>query len=265
MLMAEVLKGNLAQLSLLDILRMLSTGRRSGRLDIRQGGKSGEIYLDRGNIVHAVTGTQMGENGVFTLLGWLEGDFSFTPDVEPPDRSISSTTEQLMLEASRQAEQWEDIKDVLSSTDAVFNLSPSGSTSTVSLKPIEWQVLAQVNGERSVLQIAEILNLHEFEVARIIYSLTTAGLLHEVTDARTAFREIVDEAFFEQLGTIFTDVMGPLGPVIIEDEVKLMGEEQGAFPRDKAAELVERISLEISDSAKRAQFQKQMVQVLKGV
>ena len=71
--MAEVLRGNLAQLSLLDILRMLSLGNRSGRLDIRQGGKSGEIYLERGSIVHAVTGTQIGDKGVYTLMGWLEG------------------------------------------------------------------------------------------------------------------------------------------------------------------------------------------------
>jgi hypothetical protein len=263
--MAEVLRGNLAQLSLLDILRMLSSGRRSGRLDIRQSGKTGEIYLDRGIIVHAVTGTQIGETGVYTLMGWLEGDFSFSPDVPIPDRSINSTTEQILLEAARQAEQWADIKDVLSSTDAVFNISPSGSTNTVSLKPIEWQVLAQVNGERSVVEIAEVLDLHEFDVARIIYSLTNAGLLHEVSASKTQFKEIVDESFFESLSTNFTEVMGPIGPIIIEDEIKLLGEDREAFPRDKAAELVERVSLEISDSTKRTQFQKQMVMILKEV
>ena len=261
--MAEVFRGNLAQLSLLDILRMLSLGNRTGRLDIRQGGKTGEIYLERGMIVHAVTGTQIGDKGVYTLMGWLEGDFSFTPNIDPPEQSINSTTEQIMLEAARQAEQWEDIKDVLSSTDAVFNISPSGSTSTVSLKPIEWQVLAQVNGERSVTEIGDILDLHEFEVARIVYSLTTAGLLHEISDARTVFREIVDEEFFVQLTNHFTEVMGPIGPIIIEEEINLLGEDKAAFPQAKAAELVERVSLEIADGAKRAEFQKQMVLVLK--
>ena len=261
--MAEVFRGNLAQLSLLDILRMLSLGNRTGRLDIRQGGKTGEIYLERGMIVHAVTGTQIGDKGVYTLMGWLEGDFSFTPNIDPPEQSINSTTEQIMLEAARQAEQWEDIKDVLSSTDAVFNISPSGSTSTVSLKPIEWQVLAQVNGERSVTEIGDILDLHEFEVARIVYSLTTAGLLHEISDARTVFREIVDEEFFVQLANHFTEVMGPIGPIIIEEEINLLGEDKAAFPQAKAAELVERVSLEIADGAKRAEFQKQMVLVLK--
>ena len=262
--MAEVLKGNLAQLALLDILKMLSTGNRTGRLDIHQGAKSGEIYLQYGSIVHAVTGTQIGEACLYTLMGWLEGDFSFTPNVDIPEVSINTTTEQMLLEASRQADQWEDIKEVVSSTDVVFNISPSGSTDTVSLKPIEWQVLTQVNGQRSISEIAEILDLHEFEVAKIIYSLTTAGLLHEVGDAQILFRDIVDENFFEQLSMIFTEAIGPIGPVIIDDEIRLLGEDKSAFPQDKAAELVERISLEISDGAKRAQFQKQMVSVLRG-
>ena len=262
--MAEVFRGNLAQLSLLDILKMLSSGNRTGRLDINQGSKTGEIYLQHGNLVHAVTGVQIGEKGVYTLLGWLEGDFSFTPDVEPPEESINMTTEQILLEASRQAEQWEDIKEVVSSTDLVFNISPSGSTDTVSLKPIEWQVLAQVNGERSIIEIAEVLELHEFEVARIIYSLTTAGLLHEVTETQAFFRDVVDDDFFEKLTSMFTEVMGPIGPVIIDDEIKLLGENKNAFPREKAAELVERVSLEINDAAKRAQFQKEMVLLLRG-
>ncbi len=262
--MVEVFRGNLAQLSLLDILKMLSTGKRSGRLDIQLGAKTGEIYLQYGTLVHAVSGTHLGEKVIYTLMGWLEGDFSFTPDVEVPEQSINVPTEQILLEAARQADQWGDIKEVLSSTDAVFSISASGSTNTVSLKPIEWQVLAQINGERSVIEIAELLELHEFEVAKIIYSLTIAGLLHEETDSKNAFREIVDESFFEQLMVIFTEVIGPIGPIIVEDEIKLLGEDQEAFPQNKAAELVERVSLEISDSAKRAQFQKQMVAVLRG-
>jgi hypothetical protein len=262
--MVEVLRGNLAQLPLLDILKMLSSGNRSGRLDIHQGSKSGEIYLQNGSLVHAVTGVQIGEKGVYTLLGWLEGDFSFTPDIDAPEQSISLATEQILLEAARQAGQWEDIKEVLSSTEAVFNISPSGSTNTVSLKPIEWQVLAQINGERSIVEIAELLELHEFEVAKIVFSLTTAGLLHEAEYTKTMYRDVVDDLFFDQLTSIFTEVIGPIGPVIIDDEIRLLGEDRAAFPQNKAAELVERISLEIADGAKRAQFQKQMVAVLRG-
>jgi len=257
--MAEGFRGNLKQISLLDILRMLTSGRRTGRLEIQHAGKNGEVFIDQGIIVHAASGTQLGERVVYTLMGWLEGEFLFTPDVASPEKSIGTTTEQLLLEAARQAEQWEDIKDVLSSTDAVFNISPSGSTTTVSLKPIEWQVLAQVNGQRSVAEIGELLDLHEFDVAKIVYSLTTAGLLHEVVGGVQQFREILEDPFFENLSAMYTEIMGPIGPIIIEDEIRLMGEDRNAFPQEKAAELVERISLEIADNKKRAEFQKRMV------
>jgi len=262
--MVEVLRGNLAQLSLLDILRMLSSGRRTGRLDVRQGAKTGEIYMQGGVILHAAAGPQIGENCIYALMGWLEGEFSFTPDVPSPERSIHTVTEQLLLEAARQADQWADIKDVLSSTNIVFNISPSGSTSTISLKPIEWQVLAQVNGKRSVSEIADILELLEFDVAKIFYSLTSAGLLYEVEGASRVFQEIVQESFFAHLTENFNEVIGPIGPVIIEDEIKLMGETRDAFPQSKAAELVERISLEISDGGKRAEFQRIMLSLLRG-
>jgi hypothetical protein len=260
--MPEVLRGNLAQLPLLDIIKMLSAGKRSGRLDLVQGAKHGEIYLESGNLVHAVTGTQMGEAGVYTLLGWLEGDFSFVPDVQAPEESIALTTEQMLLEASRKAEQWEDIKEVISTTDMVFNISPSGSTNTVSLKPIEWQVLAQINGVRSVADVAEILELDEFDVAKIIFSLVTAGLLHEAAEPTARYQNLVAEDFFPRLTEAYTEILGPMGPVIIDDEVAAMGESREAFPQQKAAELVERMSLEIADDGKRTEFQRLMLELL---
>jgi len=260
--MPEVLRGNLAQLPLLDIIKMLSAGKRSGRLELSQGSKQGEIYLQDGNLVHAVTGTQMGEAGVYTLLGWLEGDFSFIPNQPAPEESISLTTEQMLLEASRKAEQWEDIKEVIPTTDIIFNISPSGSTNTVSLKPIEWQVLAQVNGQRSVADIAEILELDEFDVAKIIYSLVTAGLLYQVEDPQSRYDELVSEEFLTELKESFTEIIGPMGPVIIEDEAAAMNESLDAFPQDRAAELVERISTEISKDRKRTEFLRKMLELM---
>ncbi|MDZ7844440.1 MAG: DUF4388 domain-containing protein [Anaerolineales bacterium] len=260
--MAEVLKGNLSQLPLLDILKVLSSSRRSGRLELEHDGKTGEVYLQDGNLVHAVTGSQMGEAAVYSLMAWVEGDLRFFPEADAPEESISLTTEQMLLEAGRRAEQWEDIKKVVPTTDMVFSLSPSGSTSTVSLKPREWQVLAQVDGKRSVLDIAEILEMDEFDTAKMVYSLVTAGLLQEEARTNVAQQELMGESFFERLQSEFTEIMGPLAPVIIEDEISMLGETRKNFPRRKAAELVERISLEIQNEEQRTRFQGTMLNEL---
>jgi len=153
----KVLTGNLAQLSLVDILKLLSSGRQTGRLDLTAGPNSGEIYLQDGIIVHAVSGVQVGEDAIYTLMGWLEGDFNFVAGAAPSEQSVTIPTEQLMLEGVRRAEEWGDIKSMIPSTGVIFRLSPSGSAGAVSLQPEEWQVLAQVNGARDVAEIADEL------------------------------------------------------------------------------------------------------------
>lgn len=263
--MPEVLTGNLEQLPLIDILRMLSSSERTGRLDLEQIGNSGEIYLDQGSLVHAATANQIGEQAVYTMMGWMDGEFSFAPDVDAPEESIELATEQILLEAARKMEEWKDIKEMIPSSDVVFKISPSGSPETVSLQPREWQVLAQVNGERSVEDLARILNKNEFEVAKILYSLTKAGLLEIGEEKETKPEHILDQSFFDQLQEEYTDIMGPLGPVIIEDEIQALGAKKDNFPHRKGAILVERLSNEITEDGKRTRFQKAMLEILKGM
>jgi hypothetical protein len=249
----------------LDILKLLSSGGQTGRLDLSDGANTGEIYLRDGNLVHAVTGAQMGEAAFYTLMGWLQGDFNFVPNVAAPEDSVTTATEQLLLEGARQVEEWGDIKKVIPSTDVVFKLSPTGSAGAVSLQPDEWQVLAQVNGTRSVAKIATNLGRDEFTVAKVLYGLATAGLLEVGEKPEAPPRPTINGGFFARLNDEFTEVMGPLGPVIIDDEIAALAETRESFPRDKVAELVERVSTEIGDEDKRVRFQQIMLEMLRSL
>lgn len=261
--MADVLSGRLDQLPLIDILKMLSSSQRTGKLRLIQGGREGEIYLDQGSLVHAATGAMIGEQAVYTMMSWLEGEFSFQPDQESPDESIELATEQILLEAARKTKEWKSIKDMIPSNDIIFKLSPSGSPETVSLEPAEWQVLAQVNGKRSVKDLTRLLDKNEFEVGKILFSLTKAGLLEVGERKERTPEETLDESFFDTLQAEYTEIMGPLGPVIIEDEIKAMGEKRETFARKRGPELVERLSAEIDHEGKKTEFQQVMLRFLK--
>lgn len=71
--------------------------------------------------------------------------------------------------------------------------------------------------------------------------------------------------FFSRLNGEFTEVMGPLGRMIIDDEIAALGEARESFPRDRLAELVERVSAKIEGQDKRARFQQIMLDVLRGL
>lgn len=263
--MAKVLTGNLAQLSLLDVLKVLSSGGQTGRLDLTGPAESGQVYLRDGNVVHAATGPHLGEEAVYALMGWLQGDFNFAAGASAPEESVTTPTEQLLLEGARRVEEWRDIKEVIPSTDVVFRLSPGGSSGAVSLQPEEWQVLAQVNGARDVAEIADELGQDEFAAAKVLYGLATAGLLEVMEKSTAPPRATINGGFFGRLNGEFTGVMGPLGPLIIDEEIEALGETRESFPREKVAALVERVSAEIDDEQKRLRFQQIMLEMLKGL
>jgi predicted regulator of Ras-like GTPase activity (Roadblock/LC7/MglB family) len=72
----------------------------------------------------------------------------------------------------------------------------------------------------------------------------------------------VDGTFFAQMEHELTKAMGPVATLIIDDEVAAAGTAKDSFPRDKVAELVEKISAEITDEGKRASFRQTMLEAI---
>jgi predicted regulator of Ras-like GTPase activity (Roadblock/LC7/MglB family) len=72
----------------------------------------------------------------------------------------------------------------------------------------------------------------------------------------------VDGNFFAQMEHELTKVMGPVATLIIDDEVATLGAAKDAFPHDRVVELVEKVSSEITDEGKRANFQQTMLEVI---
>ena len=72
----------------------------------------------------------------------------------------------------------------------------------------------------------------------------------------------VDGTFFAQIEHELTKVMGPVATLIIDDEVAALGADKDSFPRDRVAELVEKVSSEITDKDKRAMFQQIMLEAM---
>ncbi|MGC4113354.1 MAG: HD domain-containing phosphohydrolase [Myxococcales bacterium] len=57
----RIVAGMLDEMSLPDVLKNISIAKRSGRLLVRGTGKQGEIFIDKGRVVHVVCGATKGE------------------------------------------------------------------------------------------------------------------------------------------------------------------------------------------------------------
>jgi hypothetical protein len=124
------------------------------------------------------------ENVIFELLSWREGFFRFedgaTSEHEGSIASIS--TESLLMEGARRIDEWSRIADRVPSLQCIPCIAEvsddhEGGAPRMDLLPGEWEVLAMINGEMDLRQIAEALVRTDFDIARIVYGLVSTGVV----------------------------------------------------------------------------------------
>jgi hypothetical protein len=262
--MPEAFSGNLSQFKIIDIVRLLTSEGKTGVLNLQRGKEKGEIYVIKGALVHAICKDGVGEEAVFVMLTWSDGTFNFTPSVMSEDKTIEKNTLALLEEKIKQLEEWRQIKEIIPSQDIVFKLSSKRAPDEVKLKHDSWSVLSQIDGKKTVAHISNELKMGEYETARNLYSLFSSGLIEVATAPQRKAKRVVDGGFFELVEKELAEIIGPVAPVILEEEIKDMGEEKSSFPVERVSLLVEKVSREITDDTQRVSFQKTTLSALRG-
>jgi hypothetical protein len=104
---AELLRGDLSQIPVTALLQMLAEEQMSGSVAFLSDGSSARIWLQEGRPVHARTDDAEGLDAAIEICSIREGRFLCAEAAEPPDVTIEMTTTELLLEASRQVDEFE--------------------------------------------------------------------------------------------------------------------------------------------------------------
>jgi hypothetical protein len=75
----------------------------------------------------------------------------------------------------------------------------------------------------------------------------------------------VPPEFFEYMTRIAIAAMGPMAPLVLQDQMSALGEPRESFPRPKLKELIELVSREILNETMRFRFQEMMFQELEAL
>jgi hypothetical protein len=259
--MPEIFLGDLTQVKVFDILKSLFSGKKTGKI-IFKGKEGGELYLELGNITHAKTSNAVGEYAFFTLMGLSAGKALFEPDEVPSEKTIFTSTEQLMLNWSSQKQEWDKIKEVISSPNAVFRLSLQKGPENKNINADQWNALALCNGTKTVSEISEALNWDEFRTSKTILQLVQLGLLEKAGEHKPIKKKPVSENFLMMVEAELKKVIGPMAPLIIKDKLSDLGETEDSLGQDQASSFIERLSEEISSDSKKKEFLRTMMDFL---
>jgi len=173
------MQGNLAQISLNDILLLATGGKKSGVLKLSRGKETVEVYISDGNIIHATCPIGEGEKALLYPVTWGEGVFTLMPNGTPATTTIRKTSAEILDEVKAMSREWETILEVIPSGKAVFRIADPGEAQSgpITVPYVGWRVLSRIDGSRTVQEIAEILRIPFAYTAKVIFNLHKSGLV----------------------------------------------------------------------------------------
>ena len=145
----------------------------------------GDILVSIGAIARRELDRQLKaqiEETLLDLLSWTEGHFRFEEGANSEalvDSPVRIATEGLLMESARRQDEWSRIESKVPHLRVVPKLPPPDAPASgkLDLVPLEWEVLAAVDGERDLHALADMLGRSEFDVARTIYGLAASGIV----------------------------------------------------------------------------------------
>jgi pSer/pThr/pTyr-binding forkhead associated (FHA) protein len=152
---ADVTSGNLEDLPLPDILTLMSTGKKTGVLAVRNDEHDGRVYLKAGRIYYAVLddNDELGPlKALFRMINFETGTFALGPATDEEFMlELEEPTDQLVADAVRQSNELKEMKPGLPEVEDMLTVP----------RPLQPQMSALQADELDVLQLA--LNLGFFQ------------------------------------------------------------------------------------------------------
>lgn len=97
----SVLRGNLAQMNVMDLLQSLDMGHKTCSLVLTNNGDRCQLYFSDGQINHAAYGELKGDEAVYKVLLWTGGNFEIDFNGSSQEQTTTRSTQGLLLEGLR--------------------------------------------------------------------------------------------------------------------------------------------------------------------
>jgi DNA-binding response OmpR family regulator len=178
-----LLAGDVAHLSISDLLQILSLNGKDALIQLRRNGTGGEIVFENGELVHAEAGAAAGKKALYRMLGWLDARFRVLPRNAPvARRTLNLRAADAVMDGLVSLDEWERYSDTLPDPRMRLELCDDARSRLKSgeVSPAEFDVMARSKQGLSIGQVIEESPLPDGELARAICGLVQRGVVRPV-------------------------------------------------------------------------------------
>jgi CheY-like chemotaxis protein len=135
-----VVRGNLSQMNVIDLMQSLEMGRKSCQLKLNYQGDKCEVFFAEGQVKHATylspSGELVGDPAVFRVLRWTGGNFELNFEGTTDKETTQLNTQGLLMEGLRLLDEAQrdgaaEVQEEGASSDAEVTAASAGASGGV--------------------------------------------------------------------------------------------------------------------------------------
>jgi len=183
--------GRVADMPVVDVIQTIEVSRKSGVIQFTgPHERQAAIYFREGKVIDAEAGTLQGEDAVYRLLTWSEGDFEVIFRTVRRREAIGTSSQGLLMEGMRRLDEWQRLLEQLPPLSHRFEIDTIELSGRLGEVPDDNnRILRLIDGKRSLLEVIDSSDVGDLECLQAISRLYFEGMLLDLDPSRPARRD----------------------------------------------------------------------------
>ena len=184
--------GRVQDMQVVDVIQTIEISRKSGVIQfVGERGRQAAIYFRDGRVIDAEAGPLQGEDAVYRLLTWSEGEFEVVFRTVRRREVITMSSQGLLMEGMRRLDEWSRLFEQLPPLTHRFEVDTIELAGRLGDVPDDNnRILRLFDGKRTLLEVIDASDVGDLECLQAISRLYFEELLLDLDHEKTPRREM---------------------------------------------------------------------------
>jgi predicted regulator of Ras-like GTPase activity (Roadblock/LC7/MglB family) len=186
--------GTLTDMALPDLIQHNCMEEKTARLILSRGNQTATIYFEKGELTHAEYGKWQGEEAIYQVIGWEDGDFDLEMGISSPKSTITLNWSGVLLEGVRR------LDEQMLEPDSTWNLANETGIEPMAQKieDILKEMAGEITGHISSTVVGmDALNIAIYTSEKVDTDLVSAQMTLLMKLVDTSIAKIDATALFQ--------------------------------------------------------------------
>ena len=183
--------GRVADMPVVDVIQTIEISRKSGVIQFSgENARQGAIYFRDGKVIDAEAGTLQGEDAVYRLLTWSDGEFEVVFRTVRRREVIQTSSQGLLMEGMRRLDEWSRLLEQLPALTHRFEIDTPELAARLGEVPDDNNIILRlIDGKRSLLEVIDASDFGDLECLQAVSKLFFEGLLMDLDPEQRPHRD----------------------------------------------------------------------------